>query len=104
MLEITTGATQDQPLSIENAPFKIIDLNFNSAISGNLLEHILRFGRLLRLMGVKVNLSQTLELVRALDVIPITNKRDFYFGARALLITRHEDYLFFDRCKLDEWV
>ncbi|HYN87257.1 MAG TPA: VWA domain-containing protein [Ardenticatenaceae bacterium] len=64
---------------------------------GHLLAHLLRFGRLLRLMGVKSNLSQMLELVRALEVIPITSRRDFYFAARALLVTRHEEYPVFDQ-------
>ena len=64
---------------------------------GYLLGHLLRFGRLLRLMGVGANLSQMLELVRALRIVPITNKRDFYYTARALLVTRHEDYPLFDQ-------
>ncbi len=65
--------------------------------SGNLLPHLLRFGRLLRLMGVSVNLSQMIELVRALDVLPLTNRQDFFFTARALLVTQHEDYPLFEQ-------
>ncbi|MDQ4078874.1 MAG: VWA domain-containing protein [Chloroflexota bacterium] len=68
-----------------------------SPSSGNLLAHILRFGRLLRLMGVTVNLSQMLELVRALEVVPVTNKQDFYYTARAVLVTQHEEYPLFDQ-------
>lgn len=64
---------------------------------GHLLAHVLRFGRLLRLIGVNVNLSQMLEFVQALEVVSITNKRDFYFAARALLVTRHEEYPLFDQ-------
>lgn len=67
------------------------------AATGHLLAHLLRFGRLLRLMGVRVNLSQMLELVRALDTVPITGRDDFYFAARALLVLRHEEYLLFDQ-------
>lgn len=87
----------------ENLPFRLIDLGIDSVETGNLLEHLLRFGRLLRLMGVKVTLSQILELVRAFDVIRITNKRDFYFAARALLMTRREDYLLFDQAFALYW-
>ena len=86
-----------------NLPFHLIDLGIEPTADGNLLEHLLRFGRLLRLMGVKVTLSQILELVRAFDVIQITNKRDFYFAARSLLMTRREDYILFDQAFALYW-
>nr|WP_290667743.1 VWA domain-containing protein [Ardenticatena sp.] len=63
---------------------------------GYLLGHVLRFVRLLRRMGVGVSLSQVLDLVEALKHVPITNRRDFYYTARALLITRREDMPVFD--------
>ncbi len=74
-------------MSAEQATFK----------GGYLLGHVLRFGRLLRTMGVDVSLSQMIDLVRALNVVPITSKRDFYYAARALLITRREDIPLFDQ-------
>ncbi|GAP62569.1 hypothetical protein ARMA_0992 [Ardenticatena maritima] len=67
-----------------------------NAPRGYLLGHLLRFARLLRRMGVGVSLSQVLDLVEALKHVPITNRRDFYYTARALLITRREDMPIFD--------
>ncbi len=84
---------KNTPDSIPNTQYPIPNTQYPS----NLLRHLLRFGRLLRLMGVTVNLSQVLELVRALDVVPITRRGDFYFAARALLVTRHEEYGLFDQ-------
>lgn len=66
-------------------------------LPGHLLGHVLRFGRLLRLMGVGVNLSQILEWVRALEVTSIRERDDFYYAARTILISRHEDYPLFDQ-------
>ena len=104
MSESTTPLiTKDNKSASTNLPFQMIEFNLESIASGHLLGHILRFGRLLRLMGVKVNLSQMLELVRALEVVQISHKRDFYFAARALLITRHEDYMLFDQAFALYW-
>ncbi len=64
---------------------------------GYLLGHVLRFGRLLRTMGVDVSLSQMIDLVEALRFVPITERRDFYYTARALLVTRREDIPVFDQ-------
>ncbi|MCB9128937.1 MAG: VWA domain-containing protein [Ardenticatenales bacterium] len=64
---------------------------------GNLLAHLLRFTRLLRLMGVSTSFGQTISLVDALPHVPLTDKRDFYMAARALLLVRHEDYPIFDQ-------
>ncbi|MGB0387832.1 MAG: vWA domain-containing protein [Ardenticatenaceae bacterium] len=105
MLEpINHSITEGNHSPTTTLPFRIIDLSLTESVgSGNLLEHVLRFGRLLRLMGVKVNLSQTLELVGAFDVVSITSKKDFYFAARSLLITRHEDYMLFDQAFALYW-
>jgi uncharacterized protein with von Willebrand factor type A (vWA) domain len=64
---------------------------------GFLLGHLLRFGQLLRLMGVDVSTSQVLDLVEALKHVPVTNRFDFYHTCRALLVTRREDFLVFDQ-------
>src|SRR5690349_1116448 len=63
---------------------------------GYLLEHVLAFTHLLRAMGVDVSPGQALELVRALDYVPITSRQDFHAAARATLIRRHEDLPLFD--------
>ena len=71
-----------------------VDLNKGD---GYLLAHLLRFGRLLRLMGVQVSLRQMLDLVEALEVVPITGQLNFYCAARALLVNRREDLPVFDQ-------
>lgn len=70
---------------------------------GYLLGHLLRFGRLLRTMGVDVSLSQMLDLVDALEHVPITDRRDFYYTARTVLINRREDRLVFDQAFAIFW-
>lgn len=64
---------------------------------GHLLAHVLQFGRLLRLMGINVSLSQMLDLVKALGYISITDRDSFYYSARALLVNRREDLPVFDQ-------
>ena len=64
---------------------------------GYLLGHLLRFGQLLRLMGIEVSTGQVLELVEALEYVSIAERFDFYHTCRALLVTRREDFLVFDQ-------
>jgi len=64
---------------------------------GYLLGHVVRFGQLLRVMGVDVSSSQVLDLAQALDHISISNRDEFYTACRALLIGRREDFLVFDQ-------
>mgnify|MGYP005835630691 CR=1 FL=1 len=64
---------------------------------GHLLAHVLQFGRLLRIMGVNVSLSQMLDLVKALGYVSITDRDSFYYSARALLVNRREDLPIFDQ-------
>jgi uncharacterized protein with von Willebrand factor type A (vWA) domain len=64
---------------------------------GYLLGHLLRFGQLLRVMGVDVSTGQILDLVEALQYVPITDHFDFYHTCQALLVNRREDFLVFDQ-------
>lgn len=64
--------------------------------SGYLLQHLLAFGYLLREMGVAVSPGQMLELVAALQHVPLTQREDFRATARCLLIMRREDLPLFD--------
>jgi len=65
--------------------------------TGYLLGHLLRFGQLLRLMGVDVSTSQVLDLVEALQYVSILDRFDFYHTAKALLVNRREDFFVFDQ-------
>jgi len=64
---------------------------------GYLLGHLVRFGQLLRLMGVEVSTRQVLDLVEALEHVSIDNRFDFYHTCRALLVNRREDFLVFEQ-------
>ena len=58
---------------------------------GNLLPNLLHFGRLLRGLGLKISAGQISDLARALPLIDITNRADFYFTARGMLVTDPRD-------------
>ncbi|MCL7451685.1 MAG: VWA domain-containing protein [Anaerolineae bacterium] len=64
---------------------------------GYLLGHLLRFGQLLRVMGMDVSTRQVLDLVEALEHVPIIQRVDFYHTCKALLVNRREDFLVFDQ-------
>jgi len=65
--------------------------------SGTLLNNLLLFGRLLRRLGLDVNLGRMINLVQALDYIQIGRKADFYHAIRCLLIHNKEDLPLFDQ-------
>jgi uncharacterized protein with von Willebrand factor type A (vWA) domain len=64
---------------------------------GYLLGHLLRFGQLLRVMGMDVSTGQILDLVEALQHVTITERFDFYHTCKALLVNRREDFVVFDQ-------
>jgi uncharacterized protein len=74
-----------------------------SETGGRLLSQLLRFGRLLRLMGVPASLRQMLDLVEATQYVPITDRVNFYFAARAVLVHRREDLPLFDQAFAIFW-
>ncbi len=63
---------------------------------GNLTTHILAFGYLLREMGVPVSPGQMLDLIGALEHVPLTSREDFRATMRCMLILRAEDLPLFD--------
>src|SRR5206468_614502 len=52
---------------------------------------------------VDVSPGQALDLVRALDHVPITSREDFRGAARCTLIRRHEDLPLFDAAFAYYW-
>ncbi|HTP11189.1 MAG TPA: VWA domain-containing protein [Anaerolineae bacterium] len=64
--------------------------------NGHLLHNLLLFGRLLRGLGLDVNLGRMIDLVHALDYIEVGRKADFYNTVRSLLVHRREDIPLFD--------
>jgi uncharacterized protein with von Willebrand factor type A (vWA) domain len=64
---------------------------------GNLLPNLLHFGRLLRGLGLKISAGQVSDLARALALIDIANRADFYHASRGLLVTNPHDFERFDQ-------
>jgi hypothetical protein len=48
-------------------------------------------------MGMDVSTRQVLDLVEALEHVPISQRVDFYHTCKALLVNRREDFLVFDQ-------
>jgi uncharacterized protein len=63
---------------------------------GQLLNHLLAFGRLLHEMGVAVSPGQMLDLIVALEHVPLSKREDFRAACRAVLVRRREDLPLFD--------
>jgi len=63
---------------------------------GHLLDNLVVFGRLLRALGFDVSPGRIMEVTRALDVINLGNREEFYFAARASLVSGKEDLPLFD--------
>ncbi|MGH2460116.1 MAG: vWA domain-containing protein [Chloroflexota bacterium] len=61
-----------------------------------LLRNVVLFARLLRRAGMTVGTGQILDLTRALEVIDVSNRLDFYHTARVILVGRREDLPVFD--------
>ncbi len=64
--------------------------------SGSLLHNILMFGRLLRAIGLDLDTRGVSDFVRSLDWIRISRRREFYYAARCLYVSRREDLALFD--------
>jgi uncharacterized protein len=91
--------TDDSLQGLERVPMgdAVLTGAAGGAAGGYLLGHLLRFGQLLRLMGVDVSTRQVLDLVEALEHVAITNRFDFYTTCKVLLVNRREDFLVFDQ-------
>ena len=68
-----------------------------SGENGTLFHNLLHFGRLLRSTGLKISADQMGDLARALTLIDISNRGDFYYSARGLLVTDPHDFERFDQ-------
>jgi len=89
--------TDDQVL--QPVPLNDVERAAKTGVAGGgyLLGHLLRFGQLLRLMGMDVGTGQILDLVEALQHITITQRSDFYHTCKAMLVNRREDFVVFDQ-------
>ncbi len=63
----------------------------------DLLDRLLRFGRILRGAGLDVHTGRMIDLARALQVIDLASRPDVHHACRALLVHRQEEIATFDR-------
>lgn len=61
-----------------------------------LLDRVVGFGRYLRLVGLPVNLGQTMDFANAIPAVGLV-REDFKLAARATFVTRREDGPLFDK-------
>ncbi len=62
-----------------------------------LLPNLVRFARMLHDLGLDVQAGRTIEVARALDLVDIGQRQDFYFTLRTFLVHRAEDLRLFDQ-------
>jgi uncharacterized protein with von Willebrand factor type A (vWA) domain len=63
---------------------------------------ITSFSRTLRERGLPATPASSIDAVRALAAVDVTDKSDVYFALRAVLATRRQDFVLFDQL-FDEW-
>ena len=61
-----------------------------------LLSNLLTFGALLRRGGIQVTLGQSLDGLRALELVDLGERSQVFHTLRSLWVTRHEDLRLFD--------
>ncbi len=66
-------------------------------MSGRLLSNVIAFGRVLRGLELEAGPDRMIDLVHALDHVPIGDRAAFYHSARALFVRRREEIPRFDR-------
>ena len=66
--------------------------------SADLVVHATRFCRLLREHGLLATQGDTLDVVRVLGLVDITDRVDFHAALRSVLVHRLEDIRPFEEC------
>ena len=70
--------------------------NFSAVRGQGTLPNLLAFGRALKDLGVKVSLSQVIDVSRAVEFVDLADKGDFRSLLRSNLISQKEDFPVFD--------
>jgi uncharacterized protein with von Willebrand factor type A (vWA) domain len=70
--------------------------SFSSVRGQGTVPNLLAFGRALKQLGVKVSLSQVIDVSRSLEFVNIGDKVDFRALLRANLVLQKEDFPIFD--------
>jgi uncharacterized protein len=82
---------------------RLTDERLAAPIAGALLHRIVRFGRALREAGIGANPGRLADLTAALPLIDLGRRDDFYYAARATLLTRPDQRDDFDRVFAHFW-
>jgi hypothetical protein len=69
----------------------------DAASGGRLAENIMYFARTLRAAGLPVGPGRVLDAIRAVQVVGINNRQDFYWALHATLVNRREQKEIFDQ-------
>jgi uncharacterized protein with von Willebrand factor type A (vWA) domain len=70
--------------------------NFSSVRGQGTLPNLLAFGRALKELGVKISLSQVIDVSRAIEFVDLADKGDFRALLRSNLISQKEEFPVFD--------
>jgi uncharacterized protein with von Willebrand factor type A (vWA) domain len=71
--------------------------------SGRLVDRLTVFCRLLRARGVRVTPAESIDAVRAIELVDVTDRADVYLALRPLLTMREDDIAMFDELFADWW-
>lgn len=63
---------------------------------GHILHNLMLFGEVLRRLGLDFGSGNMLDLVRAIEDVPLRRRQDFQHAARCLLVHRKQDIPLFD--------
>lgn len=83
-----------------NSPLRPIDYGTETApanAQGHLLHNLILFGRLLRGLGLAVNMARVMDVAQALEFVNIGQRADFFYTLRSLMVHRKEDLPIFDQ-------
>lgn len=75
---------------------ELLDRRASEEDFAQFLRNVVLFARVLRRAGMTVGTGQILDLTRALEVIDVGSREDFYHTARVILVGRREDLPVFD--------
>src|SRR5258708_7363345 len=68
----------------------------NDVPEGRFSENIVHFGRALRRGGIAVGPAAVVDAVRAVEVICVAGRDDFYWTLHAVFVTRRDQHAVFD--------
>jgi uncharacterized protein with von Willebrand factor type A (vWA) domain len=66
-------------------------------LRSDILHRLLRFGRLLRRLGIDVHVGRLIDVTEALQHVDLGSREEVYHTCRALLVHRHDQLPVFDR-------